>query len=234
MNARFRRMTLCGAAALMMTGFAANSWAQTAASDSSSSGTSGNGNLPGMMGGYGPGDGYGSGMMGGPGGGYGPGMMGGYGSGYGPGMMGGYGPGYGVAGNSKSTSADRFTVLKQELKITGEQEPAWKSYTDAVTAADQTLWNAVQSVVQPGAKTQVTPDGRFAIMSQMVTLEKQNFDDKKVAAAALLSKLTPYQRGQASVLLPGLAETQELQSGYGYRMGFGGYGMWPGMMGFGE
>jgi hypothetical protein len=62
---------------------------------------------PGMMGGYGPGNGgYGPGygMMGGYGpgygmmGGYGPGygMMGpGYGQGYGPGMMGGYGGGYG-------------------------------------------------------------------------------------------------------------------------------------------
>lgn len=57
---------------------------------------------PGMMGGYGPGNGgYGPGMMGGYGGGpgYGPGMMGGYGGGpgYGPGygMMGGYGPGPG-------------------------------------------------------------------------------------------------------------------------------------------
>jgi len=45
-----------------------------------------------MMGGYGPGSGYGPGMMGG--GGYGPGMMGGYGPGMmGPGMMGGYGSG---------------------------------------------------------------------------------------------------------------------------------------------
>ncbi len=65
----------------------------------------------GMMGGYGPGPGYG--MMGGgygPGygmmGGYGPGMMGGYGpgmgygGGYGPGGMvgGGYGPGMGYGG----------------------------------------------------------------------------------------------------------------------------------------
>ena len=64
----------------------------------------GNGYGPGMMQGYGPDGGYGPGMMHGYGGGYGPGMMRGYGpgngygpgtDGYGPGMMQGYGPGGG-------------------------------------------------------------------------------------------------------------------------------------------
>ena len=108
MTIQFRRVALSGAAALILTGFAAASLAQTppapAADQSSNYG-------PGMMNGYGPG--YGAGMMGGPGGGFGPGMMGGVGPGYGPGMMNGFGPGHAWSGNGKATLADRFEALKQ-------------------------------------------------------------------------------------------------------------------------
>jgi hypothetical protein len=69
-------------------------------------------------------------------------------------------------------------------------------------------------------------------MSQMIALRKQNFDDQKAAADALLTKLTPYQSGQASVILPGLAQGGGFQGGYGNAMGFGGYGMGPGMMNY--
>ncbi len=86
---------------------------------------------PGMMGGYGQGQGgYGPGMMYGYGqgqGGYGPGMMGGYaGYGMGPGMMygyGGYGPGAGMMGGY---GADYLGALNlsadQREKITKIQE----------------------------------------------------------------------------------------------------------------
>ncbi|HUW81152.1 MAG TPA: Spy/CpxP family protein refolding chaperone [Acidocella sp.] len=232
MNAKFRRIALGGTTVLMLASFAGSSWAQTPAPDSTASGDQSTGP------GFGPG-GYGPGMMGGGfGPGFGPGMMGGYGpgygQGYGPGMMGGYGPGSKRWDNGKSLIAARLTALKQELKITSEQESAWKTYTDAVTAADQAFWTAVKAAVPQDTTTQITPDDRFALMSQMVTLRKKNFDDKKAAAEALLPALTPYQTGQASVILPGLAQGGGFgfRHGGGYGMGFGGYGMGPGMMGW--
>jgi hypothetical protein len=221
MTTQFRRLALSGAAALVLTGFAAASLAQTPAPGSAATTDQGSSYGSGMMNGYGPG--YGAGMMGGPGGGFGQGMMGGAGPGYGPGMMNGFGPGHAWSGNGKATLADRFEALKQELKITSDEAPAWKAYTDAVTASDQSFFTAMKAAFSSNTKTAVTPDDRFALMSQMITLKKQNFDDQKTAAEALVAKLTPYQSGQAHEILPGLA-----QGG-----GFGcGYGMGPAMMNF--
>ncbi len=85
---------------------------------------------PGMMGGYGGGYGMGPGMMGGYGGGYGmgPGMMGGYGGyGMGPGMMGGYGGGYGMGPGMMGGYGPAFAGAlnlsdEQREKITRIQE----------------------------------------------------------------------------------------------------------------
>jgi len=79
-----------------------------------------------MAQGYGPGGGYGPGMMGGGygpgmvGGGYGPGMMGG---GYGPGMMGGHGPGGGMMGfgplgalDLKDDQRDKIFAIQEEAR----------------------------------------------------------------------------------------------------------------------
>ena len=216
MKSKFRRIALSSATALILIGFVGTSLAQTPAPDAASSGDQGNN--------------YGSGMMNG----YGPGMMGKNGSGDGSGMLNSYGPGYGRSGNGKAAIADRHEALKQELKITSDQAPAWKTYTDAVTASDQTFWTATRSAFDQGAKMQVTPDDRFAIMSRMVMLKKQNFDDQKAAAEALLTKLTPYQRGQASIILPGLAQDERFRHGCGNFMGAGGYGMGQDMMNFGK
>lgn len=223
MTIHFRRVGLSGMAALMLTGFAASALAQTAGSGPAATTDQGSSYGPGMMNGNGPG--YGAGMMGGPGGGFGPGMMGGFGQGYGSGMMNGFGPGHAWSGNSRTAFADRFEALKQELKITSDQAPAWKTYTDAVTASDQSFFTAMKTTFGSNAKTAVTPDDRFAFMSKMITLKKQNFDDQKAAAEALAAKLTPYQSGQAHEILPGLA----LGGGFG-----GGYGMGPAMMNFEE
>jgi Spy/CpxP family protein refolding chaperone len=73
---------------------------------------------PGMMGGYGQGQGgYGPGMMGGYGGyGMGPGMMGGYGGyGMGPGMMGGYGADYLGALNLSDDQREKITKIQEGL-----------------------------------------------------------------------------------------------------------------------
>ncbi|MDR3737206.1 MAG: Spy/CpxP family protein refolding chaperone [Acidobacteriaceae bacterium] len=231
MNAKIRRIALGGTTVLMLATFAGSSWAQTPAPDSTASGDQSTDTGPG----YGPG-GYGPGMMGGGygpgyGQGYGPGMMygygPGYGQGYGPGMMYGYGPNSKRWENGKSLIAARLAGLKQELKITSEQESAWKTYTDAVTAADQAFLTAVKAALPQDTTTQITPDDSFTFMSQMIALRKKNFDDKKAAAEALLPKLTPYQSGQASMVLPGLAQAGGFgfRHGGGYGMGFGGFGM---------
>ncbi len=221
MTITFRRAARHGVAALILAGFATASLAQTPASGPAASGDQSNNFGPGMMNGFGPG--YGPGMMGGPGGGFGQGMMGGAGPGYGPGMMNGFGPGHKWSGNSKTAMADRYAALKQELNITSDQMPAWKTYTDAVTASDQSFFTSMKAAFSAKADSAATPDDRFAFMSQMVTLKKQNFDEQKSAAEALVAKLTPYQNGQAHEILPGLT-----QGG-----GFGGaYGMGPAMMNF--
>ena len=83
-----------------------------------------------MAQGYGPGGGYGAGMMGGGGyggpdmmggGGYGPGMMGG--GGYGPGMMGGHGAGGGMMGfgplgalDLKDDQRDKIFAIQEEAR----------------------------------------------------------------------------------------------------------------------
>lgn len=194
MRIKFQRMALAGAAALLLAGLAPQCNAQTP------------GWGPGMMGGPGP---YPQGMMGG--------------AGMGPWMMNGYGPNDQQPGNGQTVLAHRLDVLKQELKITGDQESAWKAYADAVTTADQTLLSSMHSAMQSATAAPMSPDSRFAFMSQMIALQKQAYDDEKKAAEALLPKLTAYQSGQASMVLPGLAQT----SG-----GYGGFGMGPWMMGY--
>ncbi|OYV59373.1 MAG: hypothetical protein B7Z71_08240, partial [Acidocella sp. 21-58-7] len=192
MTTRFRGVTLSGVTTLMLTGFAAVALAQTP--------------VPApvapadqdihcdiiMINGYGPGDG--AGMMGGPGG------------GFGSGMMGGFGPVHAWSGHGKMASADHFEALQQELKITPDQAPAWKTYTDAVAASDQRFFTSMKAAFEPNTKTTLTQDDRFALMSQMITRKKQNFDEQKAAAEVLVARLTPYQSGQAHEILPGLAE----------------------------
>ncbi|MGC9271816.1 Spy/CpxP family protein refolding chaperone [Acidiphilium sp.] len=166
-------------------------------------------------------------------GGYGPGMMGG---GYGAGMMGGFGPGSRDRGFGAQSVATKLGALKQELKITTEQTPAWNSYAAAVSGADQSLWTTMRSMMQPGTISRVTPEDRFTIMGKVIALQKRRFDTDKAAAAALLPHLSPYQRGQASEILPGLATGGFSMSGDGMMGGsdVGRYGMGPEMMGTGQ
>lgn len=82
-------------------------------------------------GGFGPGAGgcaFGAGMAGG---GYGPGMMG-------DGPRGGFGPGAAGAGPVQRGDA-RLAYLKNELKITAEQESAWDAYATQVKARAATM-----------------------------------------------------------------------------------------------
>jgi len=150
--------------------------------------------------GYGPGMGYGMGW-GGHMGGYGPqGMMGyGYGPGMGYGMgrgghMGGYGPqgmmGYGYA-NPGAAVGDRLVELKAELKITDQQEPAWKAYAEQLKAQAESMqawhtamWNSAQ----------LSAPERLAQRDAML---KQRLAQNEAMTAAfkdLYAALTPEQR----------------------------------------
>lgn len=163
-------------------------------------------------------------QMSGPGGG--PGSRGG--EGYGSGMMyghdGHYGSWYGRSG--KKFIGARLDGLRQELKITDPQRDAWDAYAKTVTDAQQGVWTAMRSMMRPGSMYSLTPDQRFAFMQNVIELHKKSFEVMKHAADALMPHLTPYQKGQASVLLPGLSGT-----GLGAGMGFGRGGFGPGMMG---
>ncbi len=153
--------------------------------------------------------------------GYGPGMMGGWGSG--PGMMSGW-----KGGPGGPLRPDMFAVLKQELNITAAQSADWDAYAATVGAADQAMWAGMRAL-RPKAGLKAGPDERFAVMSQIIELRKESFDKKHAAAEALLAHLTAFQSGQASEILPGLAEGGGMAGcGWGPQRG----GMWPGMMGF--
>ncbi|NNM56968.1 Spy/CpxP family protein refolding chaperone [Acidocella sp.] len=163
---------------------------------------------------------------------YGPGMMNGWGGGYGPGpaMMNGWGGGYGKVGPGGPGRVGVFDSLKQALNITAAQGAAWDAYTTAVTTADHTMWTGMRALWQNNTTAAKDPDARFSLMRQMIDLRKQDFDAQQTAAKALLPHLSAYQSGQASELLPGLAEAG--RGGCG--RGFGRDGWGPGMMmGFG-
>jgi hypothetical protein len=136
--------------------------------------------------------------------------------GMGPGMMGGFGGPDGRWGGSHVSIADRLPALKDELKITADETDAWNTYAAAVTAAEREARTRMKSLWQAPANGPMTPDQRFDAMSKKVALMKQNYDQKKAAADALLKHLTPYQQGQASEILPGLATTR---GGHGWRGG---------------
>lgn len=180
----------------------------------------------------GPGAGPGAGGGNGPG----PGMMSGYGHGYAPHMYGPWGS-KDFARYGKNLINARMNALRNTLKITDAQKPAWDAYAaaaiDAKQHIQQSMWHTMSRVMQPGMMFNVTPDQRFALMEHIITLHKQGYDQMKQAAAALLAHLTPYQQGQASVLLPGLATGtggfvpfgRGMGMGYGMMGVYGGYGM---------
>ncbi len=140
---------------------------------------------PGMMGG-----GYGPGMMG-----YGPGRHGG---GYGPGMMGnrgGYGPGAGAAPavNIEERVNARLSFLKDQIKITADQQKAWDAYAAQVKSQADTM----QAFRSQSPATAQTPVERI---EQRADQAKLRADQMKVMSAAvkdLYAALTPEQKAVA-------------------------------------
>jgi Spy/CpxP family protein refolding chaperone len=128
-------------------------------------------------------------------GGMGPGM-GGMGHGMGFGGM-GRGMGMGPAGYDMAAAAAGYAAqMKVQLKITPEQEKAWKAYEDVVTQqagamqAQRDQFHAQAQNVQPGA---ANPD--FAAHRQaMFALRESNLAANSAALKDLYAVLTPEQR----------------------------------------
>ena len=146
---------------------------------------------------HGPG-GFGPPFMRGMGpGGPGPGSMG-------PGMM-GMGPGlmHGGAGFAFA-DAGQLDALKKELAITPAQELAWSKYIATLKDAAAAMKTARESV-EPATVRGMTPQDRFAFMSNMREAGQKQFDTVRIAADELLATLDDTQKAKAKEVLPGLA-----------------------------
>lgn len=154
-------------------------------------------------GGYGPGGwggGYrGAGMMS-QGGGYGPGMMG-YGGprgGYGPGAAAGapcqgYGPGAAAGVGPEARMEQRLTFLKNELKITPDQEAAWNAYAENAKAQAVTM-EAFRAQSPAAAQS---PAERIEQHADRMNLRAKQMTAVSAAVKDLFAVLTPEQRAVA-------------------------------------
>jgi len=177
--------------------------------------------------GYGPcasgagGGGYGPGMMGyggGHRGGYGPGMMGGGGprGGYGPGMMGGgprggYGPGAGYGAGPTERSEARLSFLKNELKITADQEAAWDAYAKQVKTRAETM----QAFHAQGPIAAESAAERIEQHAARMKLRADQEQAMSLAVKDLFAVLTPEQKTVANQYFGGTRIGQAGGRGYG-------------------
>lgn len=158
---------------------------------------------PGMMGT----GGWGGGAMG-------PGMMG-YGGprgGYGPGMMGGGGPrggsGPGAAAGPVAHQEARLAFLKDELKITANQESAWEAYAKQVKAEAATMESFR---AQAPATTQSAAE-RLEQRAELARLRAEQVKALSTTVKDLYAALTPEQKTIADRHFGGM---HVAQPGYG-------------------
>jgi periplasmic protein CpxP/Spy len=165
-----------------------------------------------------------------PGGTFGPGGGPCGGAGFGPaGMMNGgggpgaYGPmgprGHGAmwGGGFGFMSEQNLAALKAQLGITGQQEAAWKAFSDKVTE-QAGLMQSAREQHWKSADTETTPQARMALHIGLMTQHLAGMQAVNTAMHDLYAVLTPEQRRSAD---------QALGS-----MGGRGYG--PGRMGWGR
>jgi Spy/CpxP family protein refolding chaperone len=157
---------------------------------------------PGMM--Y-QGGGYGPGMMayGGPHGGYGPGAAAGVPcDGFGPGAAAGVGP--------VVRMEQRLSHLKNELKITPEQESAWNAYAENAKTQASTM-EAFRA--QPPAAAQ-TPAERIEQRAERMNLRSKQITAMSAAVKDLYAVLTPEQKAVADLHFGGRRLSQAGPRGY--------------------
>jgi len=166
------------------------------------------------------GGGYGPGMMGyggGPRGGYGPGMMGGAarggygpGAGYGAGPGGGFGPGAAGAGVTERMDA-RLAFLKDQLKITSDQEAAWDAYAKQAKTQVETM----AAFHAQGPIAAETPAERIEQHAARMKLRAQQAQAMSAAVKELFAVLTPEQQTIANQHFGGPRYGQAGGRGYG-------------------
>ncbi len=176
------------------------------ASGAGGPGAGGGGYGPGMMG-YGGGHhgGYGPGMGGGgPRGGYGQGMMGG-------GPRGGYGPGAGYGAGPTERSEARLSFLKNELKITADQEAAWDAYAKQVKTRAETM----QAFHAQGPIAAESAAERIEQHAARMKLRADQEQAMSVAVKDLFAVLTPEQKTVANRYFGGTRVGQAGGRGWG-------------------
>jgi len=184
-------------------------------------GASGGGYGPGMMGyGDGPHGGYGPGMMGyggGPRGGHGPDMMG-NGGGYGPGMMGygagphgGYGTGTAAGAGFVEHMDARLSFLKDEFKITPDQQAAWDAYATQAKAQAATM----QTFHAQPPSTAQTATERIEQRAERAKLRAEQMKAMSAVVKDLYAALTPEQKTVADRYFGGPRLSQGGPRGYG-------------------
>lgn len=179
---------------------------------------------PGMAGaGAWGGGAMGRGMMaygGGPRGGYGPGMMGQGGGprgGYGPGMMsgGGFGPGAAAGGRAAVNMEERMdarqSFLKNELKITADQQAAW----DAFATQAKTQAATMQAFHAQPPSTAQTATERIEQRAERAKLRAEQMKTMSAAVKDLYAVLTPEQKAVADQHFGGPRLSQAGPRGYG-------------------
>jgi len=140
----------------------------------------------------------------GPRGGYGPGAGYGHGAGHGPGMM-GHGPGRGGPGGMWSNPAamveGHLAALKVELKITPNQEGAWKTFTDKARKQSETMIAQREKAFSQKPAADVPAPERLAQRTEFAKQQIANMENMTAAVKELYGTLTPEQKKIADQLL---------------------------------
>lgn len=160
---------------------------------------------PGMAGG----GAMGRGMMAhgsGPRGGHGPGMMG-YGGGFGPGAA----AGGKAAVNMEERMDARQSFLKNELKITADQQAAW----DAFAAQAKTQAATMQAFHAQPPSTAQTATERIEQRAERAKLRAEQMKTMSAAVKDLYAVLTPEQKAVADQHFGGPRLSQAGPRGYG-------------------
>lgn len=162
---------------------------------------------PGMAGAGAWGGPMGRGMMaygGGPRGGYGPGMM--SGAGFGPGAA----AGGRAAMNMEERMDARQSFLKNELKITADQQAAWDAFATQAKAQAATM-QAFHA--QPPSTAQTAPE-RIEQRAERAKLRAEQMKTMSAAVKDLYAVLTPEQKAVADQHFGGARLSQAGPRGY--------------------
>jgi hypothetical protein len=116
----------------------------------------------------------------------------------GPGMTHRQGPGLTLA------DPTQIDGLKDELGITGAQEPAWNKYVKAIQDSAAAMTTAREGV-DPNTVAKMTPQDRYAFVTKMREQAQKRFDAVQAATDELFATLDETQKAKATDVLPNIA-----------------------------